>query len=789
MAEEKTTQPRLYKRGNDDINLDEYIRNAEAEFDFWLANSRLKDKQKKEVRNVYSQLLQGINDGTVTYKIGGGYDNSIGINNAPKGFDAAGLAAGFLGNILRAQNVYTAPQIESPVQEIVQPVTVVEPEEHEDIQPQITRTYANETEYLDTEHPRSTQTLNPPRIIRSNKQNYSQADRQQLVTTFASFSDIDLLNLIKKCLSIPLNATSQFKGFNNNYILSTSLEIARRKGLLKQFSDMDNRYYIPLESDTLNTRSTGIVYQISQDGNHRILEMDRRDIPFFTNQWHSDFTTYIPSNKNGGQLRKFAIGGVSNVKYNTDNYSWDDIIYRSDQFANVLRGLNLQNYEDANALQNSYYTDKINDKWNEGTLGKRDVVSQYQTDFNTAYGTYLNQGAIEDAIKAGKITRVGTTGDNLAGNYTDGYSGAMTNLRHLGTNEHVGYIKEMNKILNPNGLEAFLNEDTNMINYRPLENPAAIARKAVVVSTQSPEAKTPEQLSKEQDTVEEYQIPEGTEGIRSPKWYESALDAINPGRLWMSLRANQRVYNTILPSLKPVLKDTYERYSPIKGAFSTMQLKNRQAADILSQSYRPFTTDASLAVARMLEGQIRANQAQAEGFLADDQEVRRTGAEALARQEDNMARRSEVANFNRASINQTNRERAQLAATRIKSNWASRDNFLKEFESRLRTKVDENRILTNQFRVQMATDAANRWYSQQMEAADRERDTWLRDNTKDGVTPDIIRWEKWTKYDKRRRLAEHMSKAMLNKELARIYGMGYDSLYTDDAYKNFIKWN
>jgi hypothetical protein len=49
-----------------------------------------------------------------------------------------------------------------------------------------------------------------------------------------------------------------------------------------------------------------------------------------------------------------------------------------------------------------------------------------------------------------------------------------------------------------------------------------------------------------------------------------------------------------------------------------------------------------------------------------------------------MARRSEVANFNRASMNQTNREKAQLEATRLKSNWQSIDNFLQGVESRLR---------------------------------------------------------------------------------------------------------
>lgn len=164
-----------------------------------------------------------------------------------------------------------------------------------------------------------------------------------------------------------------------------------------------------------------------------------------------------------------------------------------------------------------------------------------------------------------------------------------------------------------------------------------------------------------------------------------APDLFGVGRLALSLHTNNRVARTIRPSLKPVLRDTYERYSPVTGAFSTMQLKNRQAADVLRQSNQAFTSDASLTAARMLEGQKQANQLQAEGFLADDQEIKRTQQEALARQEDNIARRSEVANVNRASINQTNREIAQLEATRLRSNWQSWDNYLQGVEGRLRT--------------------------------------------------------------------------------------------------------
>lgn len=166
-------------------------------------------------------------------------------------------------------------------------------------------------------------------------------------------------------------------------------------------------------------------------------------------------------------------------------------------------------------------------------------------------------------------------------------------------------------------------------------------------------------------------------------------DLMGVGRLFGSLRTNNRVHDTLMDSLKPVLKDTYERYSPITGAFSEMQFRNRQAADLRRQASRSFTSDASLQLAGQLDADRQARDLEYQGFLADDREIRRTQQEALARQEDNMRRRSDVANFNRASINQTNREKAELDAARLRNNWQSIDNYLSGVESRFRNRLSQ----------------------------------------------------------------------------------------------------
>ena len=191
-----------------------------------------------------------------------------------------------------------------------------------------------------------------------------------------------------------------------------------------------------------------------------------------------------------------------------------------------------------------------------------------------------------------------------------------------------------------------------------------------------------------ESTINRTQQPES-----KPNWFQQnglklAQDiaplAVGTGRLFDSLRTNNKVADVIRRSIKPVLKDTYELYSPVTGAFSEMQLRNRQAADVRRQAAQPYTSDASLNAARSLDANRQATDLQYYGFLADDKEILRTKQEALKRQEDNTARRTDTANFNRASINQANREIAQIEAGRLKNNWQSRDNFLSGIESDLK---------------------------------------------------------------------------------------------------------
>lgn len=959
----KTTQPRLYKRGNDDIDLDAYIRDAESEFSYWLANSRLKDKEKQQVQEAYSQMIQGINDGTFTYKIGGGYNNSVGMSNKTKGFDAAGLAAGFLGNILRNQSVYKAPEEKPDPSKIewkgnssvgsalvrhlygsdkeslndfidLDPYDAktkkrgnanrsarfkseleyirdnfdnlftsftdtdkanaleginsalsafengtVEDNEYLELGRTTgmsnlrdmffagekygsttagtptgggtvaggdTTTYTNEDEYKAAKHPRSTVTNFTNRSLPATAV-YKKEGRTKLNQILLGLSKDALLKIVQLGLKYSptgqelnkgrsiLQGFGQLTSFENNFIIGQALKVLQRKGYLYQFPTDPNSFYVPFVSDKLDQRGTGFVYHISPDGNHSIKEMDRYDIPFFTTQWHNEFTAQVPSNKKGGILRKFQQGG------------WFENLYKQQALKNWNTGLSNANWTSGTtfhgnagdlrsvAQANTNYTadqkavgedinsfvktfdnfenltpEQIRDLYNQNAEQIRNFWNQ-DIDYTTTDALAHNQ-----LFRKMFANRSNMSGGNANYNlsYQEGdiekQAGSQTWHRRMDR-----YEKEYDQLTDEEK-QARTHTIIRTVNGQPQE--FKIYKKAngdiellsdpsntTEGTTETPETETqidvPEEHSDAwkkvfgvgKDQVNEKFLPPVNSIPRTGSFgnfmSELAPDLIGAGRLWASLHTNNKVYDTVLPSLKPVLKDTYERYSPVTGAFSARQLKNRQGADVLNQSHRPFTSDASLAAARMLEGQRQANQLQAEGFLADDQEIRRTQAEALARQEDNMARRSDVANFNRASINQTNRERAQLEATRLKSNWQSWDNFLQGFESRIRTRMDENRERANNFYDKLSANQAEEWYNTAMEPADRAYAAWQKANV--GADPSTEWGEngsEWHKYVRHKREARARANSMIYQNMADRYGLHYTNPYTEES-NTLFNWN
>lgn len=258
-------------------------------------------------------------------------------------------------------------------------------------------------------------------------------------------------------------------------------------------------------------------------------------------------------------------------------------------------------------------------------------------------------------------------------------------------------------------------------------------------------------------------------------WDNLGPDLLGAGRLAMSIRANNRIARVVRESLRPKLHNTYELYSPVTGAFSEMQLRNRQGADLLSQSYRPFTSDASSAVARMYEGQSKAYELQHLGFLADDKEIRRTQAEALKRQEDNIARRTVVRKENTDSIISNNQAIAQLEASRLKQNWSSQDAYNQGIESRWRQDIAEKKDRSNQFALSVASDEVDDFRRNAMNQLRDKYKQWQAADPEDRKNSTFTDWATLNSDSYSRAVQDitAYARALSKKRYAEIYGESY----------------
>lgn len=604
------------------------------------------------------------------------------------------------------------------------------------------RTYADKIRRIEKDwKPWMGELMNPIIIGKYDMSRLGPTNASILSNALNNASVQDLTDIIQDVLQgKTLNTRFVSKNFNGqnpfggateenvrNFLLSNAIQLLKNKtanhrnGLHNYGESNPNTYYI---AGTRTDRNTAFIYD---DANKTISEVSIHDIPYwqnYINNWWDSLDesgdendlnptlTAVYKRKNGGTIKKLATGGSADyndvAKYNLVDGRNTRYMYNIPDKQWIQRNLLSVN---TIAPNNKQY----NSEGNVTEMQSSDLFKNWVKDLTNPENKELAKYWAENYLKNHQDKKIADFWRNKW--YTNGVfdfnrfiiekglNGRFVWDDNLGGVGHDMYAKSVwynpeDKMYHSNLVEGYeadgdwtFDKDRFLYirNMKRKSNPtqeALAARRAVVASAKSPTAKTKEQLFQLNSSIVNERDVKAKDESNDENTVLNTIVGLAPNilsasRLLTSIRANNRIAKTIRPSLKPVLKDTYERYSPVTGAFSQMQLRNRQAADVLSASYKPFTSDAELAAARMLEGQRQANELQAKGFLVDDQEIKRTQEQALARQEDNIARRSEAANFNRASINQVNRELAQLEATRINKNWRSWDNFLSGIEKNL----------------------------------------------------------------------------------------------------------
>lgn len=366
------------------------------------------------------------------------------------------------------------------------------------------------------------------------------------------------------------------------------------------------------------------------------------------------------------------------------------------------------------------------DRWAKGHTGPDDVVDSYITAFNGGediydkltestgnyFGGKYNYSVQDPLAKQRQITFRGTNQgfDDLIRNgiigygTTEGktgfdvYSGDRTGNRTLGRGLSAADVTRFNEQLATRGMELYDNGKGGY-RLRRLQEPVVnIPEVEVVADKKTTQPTTPSST-----------ITPGVGKTRKPfNFNVMPEDVIALGRMVGGLAANNRASKLYKEGLKPTLLDTFENTVPLQGNFQAKSNAEQQAGNIESVAARPRTSDASLQLAGELEASDKAGQARFQGGLQDAEMFYKT--RMLGQQESDAAkaRRVEVANKNRASMNQIDAAKKQIDAARVTSNYQQ---VIAPFLAGVENQFAQKRAMNQQLDMESAQKEAERLYS------------------------------------------------------------------------------
>lgn len=390
-----------------------------------------------------------------------------------------------------------------------------------------------------------------------------------------------------------------------------------------------------------------------------------------------------------------------------------------------IKAKDMSNWNRANALANYDWIADY-DRWASQHEGPDDVVDSYMLAFNGGEDIYdqltsktgdyfggkynysvqdplakhrqitfrgTNQG-FDDLIRKG-IVGYGTTEGNSG---FDIYAGDRTGNRTLARGMSPEDVARFNKQLATRGMELY-DKGNGAYRLRRLEQ-KPVELPEVVVTADAP--KTPATTN-----------PSAIKGAAPKKGKSFNLgvmpeDVIALGRMVGGLAANNKAAKLYKEGLKPTLLDTFENTVPLQGNFQATTNAEQQAGNLESVAARPRTSDASLQLAGELEASGRAGQARFQGGLQDAEMFYKT--RMLGQQESDAAkaRRVDVANRNRASMNQIDAAKKQIDAARVTSNY---QNVIAPYLAGVENQFAQKRAMNQQLDMEEAQREAERTYS------------------------------------------------------------------------------
>ena len=416
----------------------------------------------------------------------------------------------------------------------------------------------------------------------------------------------------------------------------------------------------------------------------------------------------VTKKANGGVLiPKYQGGkGIRNVQ-SANDLNWNTDVLGSAGYNDTLGMINPANASTYNNMQRDYSNLGFTaTKPGASRLSYNQNVANYQTNFNT--NTKVNTGTMASLVKSGRITGRGGSSDKGTQWTADGYAGDQTWLRHLGTNNiSADNLAKVRAGVNDN-IDVIKNLNTGMLNFMPKAKAAGITsgnpQPAMPTKLESPVPAMGSNPTKKQiRDAKRSQKAAGDGTVRGAAGGEkkglggfSVLpeDVIALGRMVGGLATNNKAAEQYKAGLKPLLIDTYENTVPITGNYFAKASADRQASNLTSLAARPRTSDASLQLAGELEAQNKAGDIRFQGDMADADMFYKTRMMAQQESDAAKARRTDVANRNRASMLQIDAAKAQIDSAKTTANYQQVINpYLSGIENQFR----QNRAARKQY--------------------------------------------------------------------------------------------
>lgn len=509
------------------------------------------------------------------------------------------------------------------------------------------------------------------------------------------------------------------------------------KGIAKQFTYNGQQYY-DLGFGPKDT-NTSYVYNVNTN---TISQIRQHEIPHWQQKFIDDYNSKVqPSQTNveneylkqhfptqyqkeGGILK--ARNGTSLNSAPSSGYSdiWQAVFYDED----ILKDANRYRYTNGGwtELRNSILATDTTSP-NNGAYDPEGTFDETNENYKKWLNLLKNNEQLAEAWARRYKTLNNNTSPNVYANWFDAsdkfnfenFKNSTIFSDGINGIGHDIYRGKVYRIIGQNGSPMYYNvipEDYEIKTGEPtlhesgLFNIYDLTKASTEEQGEQPEEEekpeeTPESEEERKTRLGETVIPDMPEPSlisRGEKVLNTlGINSLRALRLASSLQSNEKITNTLKKAITPYLASTYELHSPTTGAFATRQFKDTQAAEARRLGSLPFTSDASLMAARIFEGNKQATALETEGFLADNQEIKRTQAESLRRAEDNIARRTAVANEDMKSIHDTNLQLAQLDATKLQKDFTSQDTFMKQIESDLVTNFANKQRETEAFATQV----------------------------------------------------------------------------------------